>query len=359
MSNLHRRFLASLVLTLTACGGGTDSSDTRGELAAASSVKVTEVTGLPVYRTQLQSFEAANPTAITSQYPSASTGTSVTAPLAPLPSAAVADAASDRAMWTWHDVDVSTAARQNTLLNFAAERGVNVIFLHSEDMLDKPKLLSAFLTRAAAKGMKVELLFGASTWALTANHNIPLQLLKRVNTFVSGLSGARPVGVHFDIEPHALPEWNTDPVSLGNQLLSLYGKLMAAKAPGLYINADIAMGYEYLSLTRGGVTKSLSHWMVDSTDRTTLMDYRDYSSGEDSILSHALHPVSYAAIQRKRTVVGVETTCNVQPTKVTFCEEGNRHMETQLSTVNTYFRPNAGYGGIAIHDYANYRKLTM
>lgn len=354
MSTLARLFAASLAVTLGACGGGGPDTALPDTATASSAVAMPETP--PAYRSKLQSYEADNPTAITSQYLASTISFT---PSVSLATVSGTEGASPRAMWTWYDSDVSTATRQNTLINFAVARGVNLIFLHSETMLSKPALLAGFLNRAAAKGVKVELLFGASTWALSANHGIPVQLLQRVNTFVAGLSGARPVGVHFDIEPHALPGWDADPVALGNQLLDLYAKLMAAKAPGLYINADIAMGYEYVSLTRNGESKTLSHWMVDATDRTTLMDYRDYSSGEDSIVSHALHPVSYATTRGKRTLVGVETTCNVQPTKVTFCEEGNRRMEVELGAVNTYFRPSAGYGGLAIHDYANYRKLAM
>lgn len=355
MFTFKRILVSSLVTALTACGAGTTGgSATDAGIATASTVHASEQP--PAYRAQLQSYEANHPTAVIAQY-HASVASAANAPLGPLLAAPAA--ATDRAMWTWYDSDVSTAARQNTLLNFAVERGVSVIFLHSESMLNKPALLSRFLDRAAAKGIEVELLFGAPDWALTANHGIPLDLLRRANAFVAGLTGARPVGVHFDIEPHVLPEWETDAVPLGDQLLDLYGKLMAAKAHGLYINADIAMGYEYVSLTRGGVTRSLSHWMVDATDRTTLMDYRDYSMGEDSIVSHALHPVSYATTRGKRTLVGVETTCKLQPAKVTFCEEGNRHMEAELASVNAYFGANTGYGGLAIHDYANYRELAL
>jgi hypothetical protein len=262
-------------------------------------------------------------------------------------------------MWTWYDADVATATKQKTMLDFAVARNINTIFLQSETLLSKPVLLSGFLDRAAARGIKVELLFGAAEWVLPANHGIPLQLVKRVNTFVAGLKGARPSGVHFDIEPHGLAAWTADPVTLGHQLVDLYGKLMAAKAPGLTLNADIAMGYEYVSLTRGGVTKTLSQWMVDATDRTTLMDYRDYGLGEDSVVSHGAHPVTYALMHGKRTIIGVETTCNQELEKITFCEEGRRFMDTELSMVSSYFQGNAGFGGFAIHDYANYRKLPL
>lgn len=343
-----------IAISLTACGGG--NPDPVEPSAASSAANVEQ---LPVFRAQLQAFEGVNPVVQAPSYLSSLVIGGTAAPNQLFATAYGAGATSDRAMWTWYDSDIATTAKQNKMLDFAQARKVNNIFIHSQTLLAKPALLAGFLNRAAARGIKVELLFGAPEWALAANHAAPLDLLKRANAFVAGLTGARPAGIHFDIEPHALPEWDTNPVSLGNQLVDLYQKLAAAKGAGLYVNADIAMGYEYVSLTRGGVTKTLSEWMVDQTDRTTLMDYRDYSSGEDSIESHAVHPISYALAHGKRTIVGVETTCNVQPTKVTFCEEGRSRMETQLTNVNTYFASNAGYGGVAIHDYPNFQKLAL
>lgn len=342
---------ALLSLSLAACGG--NNIDAAPDTQLAASTVVSEQ--MPVYRSQLQGAESANP----SYLAMVTSGIAATNSVAPAVAALGVGAVNDRAMWTWYDADIGTNAKQKRMLDFAVGRKVNTIFIHSQTLLDKPALLAGFINKAAARGVKVELLFGASEWALAANHQAPLDLLKRANAFVASLTGARPAGIHFDIEPHTLPQWQTDPVSLGNQLVDLYQKFAAAKGAGLYINADIAMGYEYLSLTRGGVTKTLSQWMVDATDRTTLMDYRDYAAGEDSIESHAVHPISYATAQGKRTIVGVETTCNQTPTKVTFCEEGATKMESQLATVNSYFSTNSGYGGVAIHDYPNYQKLAM
>lgn len=339
---------AVLAISLTACGGGGDT----GPAAPDSITPSMPAENLPAFRSTLQSFEANPVTQLLAR-------TTKVDSVAPAPTVALGTYVNnDRAMWTWYDADIATTAKQKTMLDFAVGRKINVIFIHSESLLSKPALLAGFIDRAAARGIKVELLFGAPEWTLTANHAVPLNLLNRAKSFVAGLTGARPVGIHFDIEPHSLPEWASNQVSLGNQLIDLYTKLQAAKGPGLYLNADIAMGYEYVSLTRAGVTKTLSHWMVDTTDSTTLMAYRDYALGEDSITSHAAHPVLYAAAQGKRSTVGVETTCNLQPAKITFCEEGNRKMESSLASVSSFFSTTSGYGGTAIHDYGSYRKLV-
>lgn len=344
--------IAVLSASLVACGGGTDSDQ---QALASSAIEASA--SLPAFRVAQQIDDVpvgASPVQASAPMTD-TTLASVTTASTVQPSAATAT----RAMWSWYDSDIGTNAKQKAMLDFAAQRKINVIFLHSQALLGKPALLAGFIDRAAARSIKVELLFGAPEWSRTENHYMAVNMLKRANAFVAGLTGARPSGLHFDIEPHGLPDWNLNKVSLGNQLIDLYAKMKAANTGGLPINADIAMGYEYVAISRNGITRSLSHWMVDAVDRTTLMAYRDYAMGEDSITSHAAHPISYALSKGKQTMVGVETTCNLDPAKITFCEEGYSRMESNLASVNNYFGSNAGYGGQAIHDYRAFRALKM
>ncbi len=258
-------------------------------------------------------------------------------------------------MWSWNDSDINTRARQNRLLDFSVNKKVTTIYLHSEGLLkNNPQLLASFIDLAATRNIGVELLFGAPEWTFTKNHQIALALVSKANAFVNSLRGARPVGLHFDVEPHALPGWEGNQSSYGAQLLDLYAKLKQAKRPDLYLNADIAMGYSLVTLTRNGVSKPLTHWLVDSVDRTTLMAYRDYAQGPDSIIAHGNNPVNYAATIGKRAHIAVETTCNLQPEKMSFCEEGEAEMQAGLDSVVANYRINAGFGGVAIHDYRAY-----
>lgn len=270
-------------------------------------------------------------------------------------------AASQRAMWSWYDADVRTLALRKSMLNFAVSKGINVVYLHSESLLsNNPAALASFIKLAAARGIAVELLFGAPEWALAANHATALALAQRAYAFIGSLPGVHPVGLHFDVEAHALPEWASQQAALGNQLVDLYRELARAKPPGLYLHADIALGYEYLTLARDGLSKTLSQWLIEATDRTTVMAYRDVALGADGIVGHAAHPVGYAATLGKLAVVGVETACNAELPKVTFCEEGAAAMQQQLDAVTAYFGAGAsyaGFGGFAIHDYRNFRRL--
>ncbi len=350
MSNNISMLAIALLSTLGACGGSSTPADVPAGLAQTAAAQAADPAAQAAAGDDELQQSDMQQSDIQQSDPQAGTRTAATS-VAVLPAAR-------RAMWSWYDGDIGTSARQRAMLEFAVDHGVRIIYLHSESLLTRqPALLAGFLNRAAAYGVSVELLFGASEWMLAANHPYVLNLVAKANAFTAGLSGARPAGLHFDIEPHALPNWNADKVSLGQQLIDLYQKLARAKAPGLYLHADIALGYEYLTLTRGGVSKTLSQWLIDSTDRTTVMSYRDVALGADGIVAHAVHPVTYAGKVGKLAVAGVETTCNAELPKVTFCEEGRQVMENQLGSVGAYFNGAAGYGGVAIHDYRNFKVL--
>lgn len=344
--------LTVVAALVAACGGGgVDHAEPGGIGGSAPDAE-----SLPAFRVAQQIDDAPAPAAsAVSAMPNRTMGT-LTVSTAVVPSSS---ATATRAMWSWFDSDIATVAKQKSMLDFAAQRRINLIYVHSQSLLGKPALLASFIDRAAARSVRIELLFGAPEWSRAANHHMALDMLKRANAFVAGLTGARPVGLHFDIEPHGLPDWNQNQASLGNQLIDLYTRMQAANRSGLYLNADIAMGYEYVPITRNGITRTLSHWMVDTVDRTTLMAYRDYAMGADSITSHAEHPISYALTRGKQTMVGVETTCKLEPAKITFCEEGYSRMESNMASVNNLFGSNAGYGGMAVHDYRAFRALKM
>jgi hypothetical protein len=259
-------------------------------------------------------------------------------------------------MWSWYDSDVRNPATQKTMLDFAVANKVNVIYLHSETLLtQKTTLLAGFIHRASKRGIAVELLFGAAEWALTANHQRAIDLVIKASIFVNGLTSARPVALHFDVEPHTLANWPAAHGSLGNQLVDLYAKLYKAKAPGLKLGADMALGYEYIYLSRGGITKTMSEWLIDATDSTTVMSYRNFALGQDSITDHATHPVRYAASKGKIAVVAVEATCSPsEPAKVSFCRAGKQALEAELGNVLSFYGGSTGFGGFAIHDYRNF-----
>lgn len=265
---------------------------------------------------------------------------------------------SGRSMWIWNDVLPTTDTGIKTILDFAVAKQVSVAYMYSEALLpNNPNALQNFINQASSRGITVELLFGEPTWALSTNHSAALRFVTLANQLVASSTGAKPVALHFDIEPQSLPEWSADSVSVANQMLDLYGKMMTSKNPSLKIYADYQMAFDTFNVTRNGVTRPMVKWLIDTIDGGTIMSYRDYASGADGIIDHATVSVNYAATLGKKVKAGVETTCGVLPIKITFCEEGDAYMNAELQKVESAFAGNAGYAGVAVHDYTAYKVL--
>lgn len=263
-----------------------------------------------------------------------------------------------RGMWVWQKAVATQAAEEDKLFAFCAERGINTVFVESQALINgsQPEL-ATFIDHAAAKGILVELLFGNMDWALPAGHAKAIALAQAAVDFTSGLGGAaKPAGVHFDVEPYTLPEWTSDQAGTANAYLDLLESLEQTTAgSGLRLSADIAFWFDTVIVSRKSQTRPLSEWVIDTIDRTVLMDYRDTSA---ELLAQSSTEVAYGALKGRPVLLGVETLCNLQPTYITFCEEGVAALDQALASTHAQYDMSPGFAGFAIHDYVAYQALA-
>lgn len=262
-------------------------------------------------------------------------------------------------MWVWQPAAAQDPGQTAQLLEFAAQRGVTHVYLESELLLaEDPARLAAFIAEADAACVAVELLFGAADWTHTENHGVPLALVEDALDLVDGFTGARPVGLHFDIEPHGLPDWGTHQAQYAGEYLDLL-EAMAAKMAGseLSLTVDIAFWYDTVTIERDGATRPLNELVQDRVDRVVLMDYRDHAEPPDGLIDNAATEIEYAGQIGGLVRVAVETTCGLEPEKITFCEEGAIAMSLALGLTASIYAESPGWDGVAVHDYAAWSVL--
>jgi len=262
-------------------------------------------------------------------------------------------------VWVWQQGQAKDPAKAAALLEFAAKHEVTHLYLESQSLLLlDPERLAAFIDEAEAACVAVELLFGAAAWAQTEHHGEALALVDAARTFVDGLAGARPVGLHFDVEPHGLPDWGANQGTYANQYLDLL-EAMAAKLLGseLPLTVDVAFWYDGVMVDRGGETRPLSELVQDRVDRVVVMDYRDHAEPPDGIIDNAAAELAYAEQIGRRVRVAVETTCGLEPEKVTFCEEGAIAMTLALELTAQVYARSPAWDGVAVHDHAAWSVL--
>jgi hypothetical protein len=239
--------------------------------------------------------------------------------------------------------------------NFGHTKGVSQVFVDGPGLTGNAAVLGAFTFAAAKECMTIELLYGASSWALTANHSIPVGYAQKAAAAVAGMA-VKPTQLHYDIEPYTLAQWSSDMNGTANQYLDLLEKLAPiAHGAGMGLTVDIPFWYDSKLITRGGVTRPLNEWIQDRADRVVLMDYRDTGS---AMVTEAGKEIAYGTKIGRKVVLGAETMCGLSPTLITFCEEGNAALNTALTQVQSAFTSQAGFGGVAVHHYGSYLTLA-
>lgn len=260
-----------------------------------------------------------------------------------------------RALWVWGSQVVFEPSQEQQLFDLAEQKSLNRIYLAAIQALRQNQTaLARFFQRAEQRGISVELLFGQPDWALPENHHQVMSIIDQVTDFAERFPDITVAGIHLDVEPYLLPEWDNDRQSLGNAFIDLLEAARSrANKASLPLLADIPVWYDEHGIFRNGRARTLHELVIDATDGVGLMDYRDSSQ---RIINDASVELAYASSAQKPVVVGVETLC-IEPSWITFCEEGSTFLEQTLATVNRELKRYSAYQGYAIHHFDSYLEL--
>jgi hypothetical protein len=267
-----------------------------------------------------------------------------------------------RGLWIWDSGVVTNVRAQREFFGFVQLRGVSDAYLHAYSLIsDSPQELEGFISEAHDVGLQVDLLAGDPTWALSSTYPIALGFVQQAISYTERVAQcSRPTGVHLDVEPYLLPEWDSDRPGTITQYLDLLSAVkqeLETSSSILTLTVDIPLWYDSIEATHQNSTKPLDQHVQDVADRVVIMAFRDSAEGHDGIIYHTQREVDYAQGVSKKVVVGVETN-EVEPEKVTFFEEGAEVMEGELVLVKQHYQSDEAFRGIAIHDYAGYRVLA-
>lgn len=279
-----------------------------------------------------------------------------------------------RAIWVWAEatdiINGSDTARADFFAFCAAPHGdsskaITAIYLSAREHLigndTQRAQLREFLVYAHNHGLRVEYLAGDPGWA-TPSHRANGE--ERCDAFVEFNQATSTIterfdGLHYDVEPYTLSDWETNYDIYWNQYTTLLRNCQekidtynSNYDPDVTFACDIPRWYDTDSGAIGSVTSNYE--IQDIVDYVTSMDYRDDA---DNIISDAENEIDYGDC-RRQVVIGVETNdAAPEPESITFYEEGEQAMKAELATVlETYCRRPA-FGGIAIHDYKGYADL--
>jgi hypothetical protein len=245
-----------------------------------------------------------------------------------------------RAIWVWERPD------PDELLDWVRDRGVTEVFLGvgSSGDQDWVRPLIELLHR---QGVRVAALGGDKAWM----GNPDAALDWRSAVLATGLFD----GVHLDIEVWDRKDWPHIPAADVAAYLALL-RTLAAECP-LPLEADIAFHLHVVPTATGD---SLETAVMRVVDAVTVLSYRNFVTGPDSIIDIS---ASACAEARRLSVpcrLGVETKYlgdDPVSRKQTFHGLGKRALNDALSRVDGLIGNNPTYAGMAVHDYKHWVEL--
>ncbi len=275
--------------------------------------------------------------------------------------------ASTQALWVFSN-EVSTLAARDTLVQRSAAGGVTDLYLSvyrstlnsAGRRMYEDGDLADLISKAHLNGMAVWAAYGNTDWPAIGCSPAawPLQRMAEVVAYNTANPTAPFDGVMLDIEP---PEPQSE--AAFQSLLALYQCIRTFLPGSLKLGTAIRFYWDsQIAFPVGGPVKKVHQHIIDlNFDKIVVMGYRDFAGTAncaqgDGLICLDQDEIAYAssASRANLILVGIETSnCSpgCGPKKVTFYEEGQSAMNSQVQVVATQFAGHSGFGGVAIHRY--------
>jgi len=257
-----------------------------------------------------------------------------------------------RSTWVWEAKIIETDPSQ--ILEFASNNQLNSIYLQADRDVDE-SLYRKFISRATKLGIEVEALGGAPRWVKKENQHEIIKHLEWVNTYnTSAGSNEKFAGLHFDIEPYLLDEWDTKREDVLHKWMDTIRLIeRESRGMGLKMSFDVPFWIHKINVP-GSNHYSFSTWLLEKADRLVIMDYRNFALGNDGIVENGRQVLREAITLGKQVVVAVDTARSTEGDKTTFYSRSKGEMEKELSIAGKELSRYSSFAGFAIHDYKNW-----
>ena len=159
--------------------------------------------------------------------------------------------------------------------------------------------------------------------------------------------------IHFDVEPHANPGWEADPVPLILAFENFIDTLIARRgASDLPIVLDIPTWFDRTQEPRGEAA-TLSGWIQQRVDGVVLMAY---ISDVPTLVSAVETEIPAADALGRSLMVGVQLSCDASPDE-SLCSAGPGGVEAVDRALQANFRGSPSLRAIALHHYPDARLM--
>jgi hypothetical protein len=262
----------------------------------------------------------------------------------PALAAVPAQAASpQRATWVW------TRPAVKTLVSWAVKQRINELFVHVAPGFSTTSdraWVASVSAQAHASGVKVSALGGDAAW---------------IDSPATAVSWAREAagtglfdGLHLDVEPWVRADWDSNQAGVVAAYLAVLRQVEAATP--LRLEADVAFWLWQVPSASGPLDAAV----LDIVDAITVMSYRNFPTGPNSITDIGAHELATAAAKGRPCRLAVETNdlgSDAVSKMQTFYGSTQRRLANALATVDSVEAGVTSYAGVAVEDQAGWVRL--
>ncbi|MED5018026.1 hypothetical protein P9847_12005 [Paenibacillus chibensis] len=258
-----------------------------------------------------------------------------------------------KATWVWQTELIEDGGEK--LLDFARQQGINLIYLQINRDLPNATY-ETFIQHAHEGGVAVHALGGDPGWALSVHKDRLLGLADwTMNYNASVPADNRFDGIHLDIEPYVLPQWETDQGEvISSWMNNMQAFLDRAKGKGLELGLDIPFWFDSYVTPEGG---GLNEWLMTAFDQVTVLAYRNVVDSDHGIVSLSQDELKLADKLGKRLLIGVNTKEMPGESHTTFYGRSKEQMNESLSDLTGQLSAYSSFAGIAVHDFRNWENM--
>ena len=264
----------------------------------------------------------------------------------PLKSSAAVSVTRHTVIWS-----IPEAKSISTKINQLANRQMKRVYLHVAVEGDRT-LYRTFVEKAHAVGIEVYFLFGQPRWitneGTTARPNVE-DPLAWISTYQQETI-SHPDGISVDLEPYALPEWETDqPRVVASYERILLAFREKASAEGLPLQLFLPFWFHTV---QDANSRPLSEWAMDLADEVTLMSYRTVYGGGNGLGAITMTDALYAASNNHTLSYAIEFTELPETPDITFYGKTRTQLNQLVNqTMASPLPPSA----IVYHDFESYQ----
>lgn len=261
-----------------------------------------------------------------------------------------------QATWVWQAERIVSNPEQ--LLSFAKNNQIDVMYLHIHP--DVPEsAYRQFVRQAAKEGIEVHALAGDSTWALPEYRGRMMDFLHKIQHYnAQAAEDERFRGIHLDIEPYVLPQWEEDANEIIHAWMDNLDVFLEAgrKEGSLEFGVDIPVWFDGYAGTDPS-DASLAESVMKRFDYTTLMAYRHELEGDNGILALIREEMAIGDRLGTKVLVGINAKPMPGEEHTTFANQGAAAMNDALKQIGASLAGHSSYGGTAVHDYRYWNDL--